>query len=93
MAFFSLGRPFVGEYWLHSTRSRADLAASRMNLGGLYPKNPWPMLMMGWFGEAVAASLMMDLSRFSYSKAAHSSTTRLHLTKHPASGRRRGPRA
>ncbi len=35
MAFFSRGRPLVGEYWLQSTRSSASLAASRMNLGGL----------------------------------------------------------
>ena len=26
---------FVGEYWLHSTRSRASFAASRANFGGL----------------------------------------------------------
>lgn len=31
----------VGEYWLHSTRSRASFAASMANLGGLYPLHPW----------------------------------------------------
>lgn len=61
MACFSLGLPLVGEYWLHSTRSSASLAASRMNLGGLYPKKPCPMLTMGCLGDAAAASLMMDL--------------------------------
>jgi hypothetical protein len=47
---------------LHSTRSKASLAASRMNLGGLYPKKPWPKFTIGWLGEEAAASLMMDLS-------------------------------
>jgi hypothetical protein len=35
IAFFSLGLPFVGEYWLHSTLSSALFAASMMNCGGL----------------------------------------------------------
>lgn len=61
MAFKSRGRPLVGEYWLHSTLLRASLAAFRIKSGGLYPKKPWPMLMIGCLGEAAAASLMMDL--------------------------------
>lgn len=61
MAFLRRGRPLVGLYWLHSTRSRASLAAWIMNGGGLYPKKPWPRFTMGWFGDDAAASLMMDL--------------------------------
>ena len=34
-AFFRRGLPLVGEYWLHSTLSRAPLAASMTNWGGL----------------------------------------------------------
>lgn len=61
MAFFSLGRPLVGLYWLQSTRSSAAFAAFRMKSGGLYPKKPWPMFTIGCFGDAAAASLMIVL--------------------------------
>lgn len=57
----STSRTLVGEYWLHSTLPKASLAASRTNSGGLYPKKPWPMLTMGWTGEAWAPSLTMVL--------------------------------
>lgn len=61
IAFFSRGRPLVGEYWLHSTLSKASFAAFMMNWGGLYPKKPWPRFTMGCFGEFAAASLTIDL--------------------------------
>lgn len=60
-AFFKDGRPVVGEYWLQSTLSKAALAASVMNFGGLYPKKPWPILTIGCFGEAAAASFTIVL--------------------------------
>jgi hypothetical protein len=46
---------------LQSTRSKAPLAASRMNCGGLYPKKPCPKCTTGWLGAAAAASFIIDL--------------------------------
>jgi hypothetical protein len=40
-----------------------------MNWGGLYPKNPWPMLTIGCLGDAAAASLTIDLDLISRKSA------------------------